>query len=110
MRTISHTLNRSNDQSSINHAISEPQTAGQKNHRAECTTQRSAQRQAYLPHGIEREEVALVDLVLLLHVLQPRLQDLAERVLEGDPEDDDSAAVVAIKVDTLRDLSTCNLP
>ena len=56
---------------------------------------------ARLPNGVEGEEVGLVDAARVAEVLEARAQHPAERVLEGDAEEEHGAAVVAVEVDAL---------
>jgi hypothetical protein len=61
-----------------------------------------------LSQGIKGEIVIVFDLVMHPHEVQSRPQSVRQRVLVGDPEDDHTSSVVAIEVDPLSDLPTCN--
>jgi hypothetical protein len=63
----------------------------------------------HLSHGIKRQKVRLIDLVLLAHVLEPRLEYLAKRVLERDAEDDDGTTIMTVEIDPFCDLAARNL-
>lgn len=71
----------------------------------ERTSNDSAKALSSCAHGIEGEEVALLDLVVVLEELQSSFEDAALRVHIGNAEEDDATAVVVGKVNTLGDLA-----
>mmetsp|Transcript_20938 Transcript_20938/g.63025 ORF Transcript_20938/g.63025 Transcript_20938/m.63025 type:complete len:211 (-) Transcript_20938:1809-2441(-) len=58
-----------------------------------------------LSHSIKGQEVGLLDLERLPQELQPRTQYPGQCVLIGYAEHDDCTPIVAVEVDTLRDLA-----
>mmetsp|Transcript_85609 Transcript_85609/g.178854 ORF Transcript_85609/g.178854 Transcript_85609/m.178854 type:complete len:251 (+) Transcript_85609:387-1139(+) len=61
-----------------------------------------------LPHRVEVQELGLLDAVVFFEKLKPCSKVPRKGILKRNPEDDDTAAVVSVKIDTLCNFTSCD--